>query len=278
MGDMVLESSVRQRAHVEETFHDAWAKSMRVEDLLVRESFESPTAVENRFALKALGGANNLRGKRLLDLGCGAGETAVFFALHGAQVTAADVSGEMLRMARALAAHYGVAIQTEKIIAEAMPFADSTFDCVYGNGVLHHVEFEPALREISRVLKPGGRAVFIEPLSHNPVIQVYRHIAREVRTPTEQPFAFKHFQTVRRYFPSLQHREFWLSSLAIFLYYYVIERVDPRTDRYWKRVIRDGWRVGGAFRLLHGVDTVLLRAIPYLRRWCWNTVIVVAKR
>jgi len=277
MGAAATDPSILQRARVEEHFHDAWAKSIRLEELLVHESFQSPTAVENQAALEALGGAAGLRGKRLLDLGCGAGETAVFFALQGAEVTAADVSAEMLRVAAALAAHHGVGIQTAKIMAEAMPFQDEAFDCVYGNGVLHHVELEPALRELSRVLRPHGRAVFIEPLSHNPAIHVYRRIARDVRTPTERPFTFNDFHVVRRHFPSCEHREFWLLSLVIFLYYYFIERVDPGTDRYWKRVIRDGWRVGRAFRLLHRVDRLILRWIPYLRRWCWNTVLIVEK-
>jgi len=200
------------------------------------------------------------------------------FALQGAEVTAADISSEMLRVAQTLARHYTIEIQTAKIFAEAMPFQDGAFDCVYGNGVLHHVELEPALREISRVLAVGGRAVFIEPLAHNPAIQVYRWLAREVRTPTERPFVFKSFRMVRRYFPTMVHREFWLLSLGIFLYYYFIERVDPRVDRYWKRILRDGWRVERAFRLLHRTDEVILRALPWVRRWCWNTVIVLEKR
>ena len=271
-------TAILERARVEEIFHDAWAQSIRLEDLLVEESFRSPTAVENRFALEALGGPESLRGKRLLDLGCGAGETAVFFALQGARVAAADVSEHMLRIASALATQRGVRLEPVKILAEAMPFGDDTFDCIYGNGVLHHVELEPALREVSRVLRPGGRAVFIEPLSHNPAIKVYRRLAHEVRTPTERPFAFREFRVVQRYFPSFQHREFWLTSLGVFLYYYFIERVDPSTDRYWKRIIRDGPRIGPVFRRLHRLDGRLLRLIPSLRRWCWTTVIVMEKR
>jgi len=273
-----LKTSMVSRAHVEAVYHDTWARSTRLEELLVDESFQSPTAVENRFALEALGGADGLIGKPLLDLGCGSGEAAVFFALRGADVTAVDVSGEMLRVARALASQRGVAVQTAQVMAEAMPFADETFEYLYGNGVLHHVTLEPTIREIRRVLKVGGRAVFIEPLAHNPLIHVYRYLAKAVRTPTERPFAFKDFRVVQQYFPAFQHREFWLFSLAIFLYYYGIERIDPGADRYWKRIIRDGWRVEGAFRLLYRVDGVCLRVIPWLRRWCWNTVLVVEKR
>lgn len=129
MSNNMLDPSVMERARVEESFHDAWAKSMRVDELLVRESFESPTAAENRFALAALGGATGVRGKRLLDLGCGAGETSVFFALQGAVVTAADVSQELLRMADALAQHHGVQMKTVKIMAEAMPFEDGACVC-----------------------------------------------------------------------------------------------------------------------------------------------------
>lgn len=213
MTEKWLDTAIVDRARVEETFHDARAKSMRLDELLVRESFESPTAVENRYALKALGGPEGIKGKRLLDLGCGAGETSVFFAMQGAIVTAADVSNEMLQMAQALAQRHGVEMKTVKLMAEAMPFDAGAFDCVYGNGVLHHVELGPALSEISRVLAPGGRASFIEPLSHNPAIKVYRHLARDVPTPTEQPFAYRSLRLIKRYFPSMTQTKSFGSSV-----------------------------------------------------------------
>ena len=72
----------------EARFHNTWASETKLGDILVRESFEAPTAVENQFILQRMG---DLRGKKLLDIGAGLGESSVYFALQGADVTTVDV-------------------------------------------------------------------------------------------------------------------------------------------------------------------------------------------
>jgi SAM-dependent methyltransferase len=261
-----------ERVANERTFHDRWARSIDVAGLLVRESFEAETAIENRYALDSLG---DLRGKRLLDLGCGAGESSVYFALRGARVVAVDVSGEMLAKAQLLARRFGTTIDTVELVSHELPFATGAFDLVFGNGVLHHVDLEPTLREVRRVLKPGGRGAFVEPLPYNPVIEVYRMLASEVRTPDERPVRFGELGPARRLFRRFEHREFWLASLVIFLYFFLVERASPSKVRYWKKVIEDAPRYAGIFSVLQRVDRFLLRAFPVLGYLCWNTVLVV---
>ena len=98
----------------EAAFHDAWAGSTPIDDVLVRECFEAPTAMENRFILSCMG---DLKGKRLLDIGAGLGESSVYFALRGAQVTMTDISPGMVQTGRELARKYGVEI--EGIVSQA---------------------------------------------------------------------------------------------------------------------------------------------------------------
>ena len=57
---------------------------------------------------------------------------------------------------------------------EKTKFNDNTFDIVYGTGILHHLDIKLCLKEIQRILKPGGRLLFIEPLGTNPVS--YTHL------------------------------------------------------------------------------------------------------
>ncbi len=267
--------SLDERHRVEETFHDQWAQSIDLDDLLVREAFEAETAEENRLALRRLG---DLRGKRGLDLGCGAGETSVYFALQGAEVTAYDISREMLRVADALANRFDVSIRTVKGQAERLEFADASFDFVFGNGVLHHVDIPLAAREIKRVLRPGGMAVFIEPLEYNPVIQLYRRIAKDVRTETERPLGRADVRLLAGVFDGVEAQGVWLSTLLIFVYFYLVERADPSKERYWKKIISDADRVKGWYRILRRLDRILLRGIPFLRWYCWNLVLVCHKR
>ena len=131
----------------EEAFHDEWARSMNLDEIMVRQSFEASTALENRYALEQMG---SLPGKKILELGCGAGEGSVYFALQGADVVATDISGGMVAVVGRLAGKYGVNVTARKMTAETIEFPDSSFDIVYGNGVLHHVDFEKAVTSPGR--------------------------------------------------------------------------------------------------------------------------------
>ena len=91
----------------EEKFHDQWAATIDVKEIDVDIAFEGSTAPENRFILSHLG---NVSGKYILDLGCGAGESSVYFARKGARCVAGDASPGMVQTARQLAEYYGVEI------------------------------------------------------------------------------------------------------------------------------------------------------------------------
>lgn len=263
-----------KKQRIEAEFHDRWARSIDVDSLLVEPSFEAATAVENRCALERLG---PIKGKRLLDLGCGAGETSVYFALQGAQVTALDISREMIAVGRKLAEKRGVQVEFLSAAAEKLPFPDGHFDAVFGNGVLHHVDLLGALGEIRRVLKPGGKAAFIEPLKHNPLISLYRRLAADNRTPTEFPLGFGDFRRMRKVFPRLGHQEFWLFTLYIFVHFFIMERASPGKVRYWKKVIEESAKYEPLFLPLKKMDDWLLGRFPGLGRYCWNSVIAVEK-
>jgi len=269
-----MTSPATEKQRIEQEFHDRWAKDIEISELLVRESFEAVTAAENHYASASL---SPVAGKRLLDLGCGAGETSVYFALQGARVCAVDVSPEMAATASRLARRHGAELEARVAVAENLPYPDASFDLVFGNGVLHHVELIPALEEVRRVLAPGGKAAFVEPLKHNPVIGIYRRLAAGNRTPTEHPLGWADFKRIRTVFPRLSHREFWLFTLYLFLHFYFFERISPSQVRYWKKVIADADRYAGMYARLRRLDDWLLARVPFLGRYCWNTVIVVEK-
>jgi len=105
--------------------------------------------------------AVRLRGKRLLDLGCGLGYDSVEFLRRGVRVTATDVSTSAIALA---AVHFAIAgVQADGLevaTALALPYAAATFDAVWSDGVLYYTGDMPrALREIWRVLRSGGRAI-----------------------------------------------------------------------------------------------------------------------
>jgi len=265
-----------ERYKFEEWCHDEWARSMSLDTLNPDRLFACPTTPENSYALSLLG---DLTDKRLLDIGCGSGESSVFFAKRGAFVQAVDIAHEMVDVTRRLAAKYQVngRLQAVKMAVEDMEFADGTFDLIYGRDVLHHLDLNLAIPKIHRVLKLGGKAVFTEPLGHNPIIAVYRRLNKDLRTPYERPLTYQSIAAIRRFFRKVHHKEFQLSTLAIFLWFFFVERKHPGEVRYWKKIIEEADSYSRAFALLHSLDEKLFKYLPFLQRYCWITVIELLK-
>jgi 2-polyprenyl-3-methyl-5-hydroxy-6-metoxy-1,4-benzoquinol methylase len=255
----------------ERRFHDEWASGTEAAKVGVRAAFEAITAPENRLILSLMG---DLAGKRVLDVGSGLGEAAVYFAMRGARVTATDISPRMCQLARESARRQGLEIDTIVTPVERLEVPPDSFDFVYGANLLHHVtDIEATLAAVRRALRPGGRCFFWDPLAYNPVINVYRRMATEVRTEDEHPLRFGVLGQFRRHFVGVRHREFWLTTLALFVKYYVVDRVHPNEERYWKRILdEDARRIGWWFGPLQKLDSLLLR-LPLVRRLAWNVVV-----
>ncbi|MGQ0760407.1 MAG: class I SAM-dependent methyltransferase [Acidobacteriota bacterium] len=104
--------------------------------------------------------------RKLLDFGCGPGIYSLIFAKAGFHVSGFDISPNNIAIAERLAAEYGLSKQAHfKIGAgERLDFDDNTFDVVVGIDILHHVDIKHSVTECLRVLKPGGCAIFKEPI------------------------------------------------------------------------------------------------------------------
>lgn len=260
----------------EENFHDNWAKGIDINNLSVMEAFEGPVSPEYRFAIEALG---DIQDKTILNPGCGAGEEAVYLAGKGAHVFAFDLSSGMLDMAKRLASKFKLQkkIEFKKMNAEKLELEKESFDYIFANAVLHHIDLESSIPEFYRVLKKGGKAVFIEPLFYNPLINLYRRLAKIVRTSSEHPLKFSDLCFFDKHFEVVRHYEFQFLTLLIFCYFFVVQRVNPNKDRYWKKVIREGRTYERVFRVLYAMDKILLSTFPLLKRFCWITVIEATK-
>jgi SAM-dependent methyltransferase len=265
---------LQARHQREREFHDRWAAETDAAELDPLRLAACPTTPETTYGLAQLG---VLRDRRALDLGCGQGETSTWLALQGARVDAVDIAPRMIEVAGALAARHGVAERIRFHVApgEQLPFTDGSFDVVFGHDVLHHLDLDRARDEIRRVLVPGGRAVFVEPLGHNPIINLFRARSPETRTEDEVPLRFADFERLGRGFRRLQHREFQAATLALFFWFYAIERADPNTERYWKKIIVEAERWRRPFAVLNAIDRGLLAVCPPAGRLCRMTVITV---
>jgi len=137
----------------------------------------------------------------LLDVGCG---TAFYFPLlkqYAENVTGIDICAPMLDEARDLIRHKELAnCQVGEYSALALPFDDNSMDVVHSWDFLHHVPDVPkAVAEISRVLKPGGRYVALEPNVLNPSITWY-HLRRRSEWRLFRQNQFTILRLLRRHF------------------------------------------------------------------------------
>jgi ubiquinone/menaquinone biosynthesis C-methylase UbiE len=258
----------------ERLFHDEWASTIDVEGIQVRDYFEACTAPENRYILQHLG---DVTGKKLLDLGCGAGENSVYFAKKGAICIASDYSQGMVDVALNLAAQNHVQIEGAIVNAMAIDFPDNSFDIVYAANLLHHLpEPKTCIQEMHRILKPGGKACFWDPLKHNPIINIYRRIATSVRTEDETPLDLNIVDFVSGHFAQTEYDTFWFATLWIFIRFYTIERIDPNRERYWKKIIIEHQRLAPIYQSLEQID-IILKKLPGLRKYAWNLAVVATK-
>lgn len=105
--------------------------------------------------------APNLQGKKLLEIGCGMGRDSAQWAKRGVKVTASDLTPNAIKYAQKYFEYEGLEAEFKVTSALNLDFPDESFDAVYSRGVIHCTaeDITPAINEIYRVLKPGGRAL-----------------------------------------------------------------------------------------------------------------------
>jgi len=199
-------------------------------------------------------------GRRVLEYGCGQGGHAYLLAERGSSVTAIDLSETAIEQAEELARARGLEDRTEFRVmnAEALDFGDDTFDVVCGTAIIHHLDLRKAYAEIARVLKPDGLAVFMEPLGHNPLINLYRRLTPRLRTEDEHPLRLEDFELARSYFEEVEVSYFHLLSLL---------SVPLGGTRSFPRAL-------GA---LDAADRLLFSRLPAARRYAWYSVMVLIR-
>jgi ubiquinone/menaquinone biosynthesis C-methylase UbiE len=146
------------------------------------------------YAFHLLGDVN---GKTVLEYGCGRGIYTVSLADRGARVIAFDISPEMLVLARKrVEVNRCKGVELLLGSAHSLPFPDESIDVIFGMAILHHLDLEIASREVRRVLRKGGRAIFKEPVRNSKLYARLRQLLpkRANVSPFERPFTDEEIQ------------------------------------------------------------------------------------
>jgi len=198
------------------------------------------------------------RGKRVLDVGCGAGTDLVRFAKGGALVSGVDISPSAVALARQNFSQQNLEADLREADGEHLPYADGTFDLVFAHGVVQYTPNSRALvEECRRVLKPGGDAIF----------QVYNRISwlNALSKVMKVPLEHEDAPVLGRYSAS----EF-RAMLTGFREIRIVEERFPVKSR-----LHGGWK-GFAFNTIFvGTFNALPRGL--VRRFGWHLLAVCRK-
>lgn len=198
------------------------------------------TAYSLEYAFHLLG---DVRGQRVLDLGCGDGQFTTLVAARGAKVTALDISTDLLGLARVRADRDGFTGAVTPLCgsAHSIPVASNSVDVVFGMAVLHHLDLELAAAEVHRVLKPGGRAIFKEPMRNSRVVAAVRAMIPYRQpdiSPFERPLRMAEMEAFASRFSRWQHKAFELPFVSLLSVIGAPKTWQDASYRYDARLLR----------------------------------------
>jgi ubiquinone/menaquinone biosynthesis C-methylase UbiE len=222
-----------------------------------------------RAAMAALE-AEPLRGKKVLDYGCGPADFGIWMATESAEVTLLDLSKKAIELGLRRAKASGVTRRVKGVAADATKldmFADWAFDLVFACASLHHtLKYPGALEELARIMRPGARLVLCETWDGNPLLRrARRWRASAANEPAEQGeeivLSPREVKQLGQYFRQIELQPLNLLAMS-------------------KRMLRGRFHRPAARRTLaalESADRVLLQLLPGLHRWCGEIVITAVR-
>lgn len=242
---------MKDRIQKEKDFHnDRFANETR--DSL--NKYYSVSSLIDEYFHKVL--FSTCKGKITLEYGCGLGDRSFILAKYSKEVYGIDIAEIAIIKATNEAKIKNLSNIIFKVMnAEALDFPDNYFDVVCGTSILHHLNLDSSFSELSRILKPGGKAFFIEPLGHNPLINIFRKFTSSLRTEDEHPLRLKDLKLFNKYFTNVNIKYYYLVSLFA---------IPFRKSKNFNTILN----------FLNRIDQILFK-IDFLKIQAWQVVIEV---
>ena len=195
---------------------------------------------------------------QVLDFGCGIGSSLEkVMKFSPKKITGIDISEVSILKAKNKIKESKPEIELLVDNCEQTKFNGNNFDIVYGTGILHHLNMSMCLDEIQRILKPGGKLIFIEPLGTNPLINFYRKLTPKSRSKDEHPLVKLDFDLIEKKFTNTQVKYYGFLTLIFFPFY-----KSPKNSNI--------------FKFLKVVDQFLFK-LNIFKKFAWSVLIVAEK-
>ena len=205
----------------------------------------------------------DVTGKTVLDYGCGTGDNTVLLVKRGAKkIISLDISQDLIEVAeKRLEVNNVSAEKVDFTVGSAhdIPLPDESVDVVFGMAILHHLDLKLSSKEVFRVLKKGGRAIFQEPVRNSKMMWFIRGLipyqAPDV-SPFERPLTDTELKEYGKNFATFEKKAFSLPTLNL-------AQMLPVIKKYWKQMYR--------------LDHTVLKTIPPLNYYATIRVIEMTK-
>jgi len=249
--------NVSEKDKLEREFYDKEAEKylQNFDENLFRYDENEPFPPRHKFFYSLL---ENIKGKHILDCCCGWGFTSVKLAKRGAFISGIDISPKTIKLAEKNARFNNVSkfIKSKIMSVQQMSFDDNTFDYAVGLGALHHLNLELVGKEISRVLNPGGKAIFLEPRIPFRWIMAFRSVTpiNCYESPGGGSLSDREVYEFSRYFSD--YRVYYFLLLRKFFRFPLLTKFASKTDK---------------------IDYLLINKLPILRKFCWAFVLEFTK-
>ena len=241
-------------------------KNIREKEFHNRLQSKSKGRFENIF-YKAIYNANedffdylkiNSINSNILDYGCGIEQSLQeVVKFNPKKIFGIDISEVSIQKAKDTIQKSNSNVELLVDNCEKTKFNDSTFDIIYGSGILHHLDISLCLKEMHRILKPGGRFLFIEPLGTNPMINFYRKLTPNSRSKDEHPLINDDFELIKSNFNKLQIKYYGFFTLIFFPLYATL------TNSF-------------NFKILKKIDQFLFK-FDIFKKFAWSVLIIAEK-
>lgn len=207
--------SLSDRNVREKDFHNKLqsASKGRFENIFYKAIYNSN---EDFFEFLKLNSLNS----EILDYGCGVGDSIRKVSyFNPKKITGIDISEVSINKAKKKVLDLKSNVELSVDNCEKTKFQDNIFDIVYGTGILHHLDIKICLEEVYRILKKGGKFLFIEPLGTNPLINIYRKFTPKSRSKDEHPLVKNDLNYIKNKFDKVEIKYYGFLTLIFFPLY-----------------------------------------------------------
>ena len=238
----------------EKYFHNRFFKKNTRKSL---DKFYSIDKISDNFYNNCI--LQNSIGKSVLELGCGRGINSIIYAKNASMVIGIDISDIAIKQAIEYAKSKKINnVSFFEMNAEFFNFPNRCFDIICGKAILHHLNLKRAIDGINNHLKAGGKAVFIEPLGQNHLINLFRKLTPNLRTEDEHPLLMKDLDLLKSNFDKSTFQFFHLFTFFAILF--------QKLACFNKLLI-----------FLAKIDEFMFNKVPFFQKYAWIVVIKLKK-